>query len=97
LTLQVSEASIAAAARLPTDGEKWFKNQTITNAEINQFLKPEYQNPDWRKGIPRRWLKDEWDDLLKMVQKYITCEGRYTITLNVSHEIFVTFHKEKEE
>ena len=59
------------------DGEKWFKSQSIIAADLNQFLKQEYQDPQWRKGIMRSWLQPEWQETLRSIQLYITCEGRF--------------------
>jgi hypothetical protein len=51
------------------------------DCNLNHFLKPEYHNPSWGKGIKRSWLKNEWNEVLKMVQRYITYEGRFSIIL----------------
>jgi len=31
------------------------------------------------KGIPRSWLVHPWDEIVYVIQKFITCEGRYRI------------------
>ena len=55
---------------------------------MNQFFNPENQTHDWSKGIPRNCLKKEWDDIIRVIQHCITCEGWYTLT-NLYHMIFL--------
>jgi hypothetical protein len=32
---------------------------------------------NWKKEIPKSYLEEKWQILLKIIQVYITCEGRY--------------------
>ena len=32
---------------------------------------------DWGKGVHIQKLKPEWRELIKILQSYVTCEGRY--------------------
>jgi hypothetical protein len=34
---------------------------------------------NWKKGIPRSWLIHPWDELAYLTQKFITCEGIFSI------------------
>ena len=34
---------------------------------------------DWKYGIPASWLKEDWQHVLNLVQRFITCEGRFSI------------------
>jgi hypothetical protein len=34
---------------------------------------------NWTSGVPRIWLKDPWKDLAFLIQKFITCEGRFSL------------------
>jgi hypothetical protein len=36
---------------------------------------------NWKKGIPMTALKKKWKDILFILQKYITCKGRYGLEL----------------
>jgi hypothetical protein len=40
---------------------------------------PEHHNTGCSQGIPNKWLEAEWQSVLAVVQKYITCEGRFSI------------------
>ena len=74
---QVDEALIAEVAELPRTGEKWFKTTITKDVEFRSYLKPEHKNVVWKKSIPSTWLEEKWQQLLKAILVYITCEGRY--------------------
>ena len=80
LTLIVIEQSIAEVTGLPIEGDKWFKRVSLMPSDFNYLLVSHHKNLDWHKGIPRVWLKQEFWDLLYLVQKYVTCEGRFALT-----------------
>ena len=80
LTLWVMEQSIAEATGLPIEGDKWFKWILLKPSDFNYLLVREHKDPDWRKCIPRVWIKKEFKDLLYLIQKYITCEGHFALT-----------------
>lgn len=78
LKFTVTEATIAAATSLPQEGERWFKNRSMDD----QGWKIMLQNPGmdtsvFTKGIPVHAIKEEWSTLLLLIQKFITCEGRF--------------------
>jgi hypothetical protein len=75
--MKVTQDSIASTYNLLVDGEKWFKKKLITGGDVNQFLKPEHEDPNWAKGIPGDYIFDEWMEYLLMLKHFITCEGRY--------------------
>ena len=76
--MHMMEEFIAEATGLPTQGECWFKKKLMfTN--IDQFLMQPSQELDWTLVIARKYLKPEWDSILKLVQAFITCEGRFSI------------------
>jgi len=49
---------------------------------VNHFLVPEHKNPNWSQGIPHKWLKEEWKIVLEVVQRYITCEGMFSVVIH---------------
>ena len=77
LTLFVSEYSIAELAGMELGGKRFTKKGPIDEVAANSFLKPEFQNPKWKNGIPNKWLKNEYQALLQIVKTFITCDGRY--------------------
>ena len=62
--LRVTKASIAEATSLSTDGEKWFKRASLKPSDFNYLLVSDHKNTDYKKGIPRVWVKQEFRDLL---------------------------------
>jgi hypothetical protein len=43
-------------------------------------LKEDHQHPDWKKGIPRNYIKEEYHPMLANLQRFLTCEDRYVVT-----------------
>ena len=81
----ITEAFIAEAAELPRQGERWFKNREFHNEACRQMLKtPGMDVSIFKKGIPSSALKNKWQNMFLILQKIITCEGRFG-TLYVYH------------
>jgi hypothetical protein len=77
LVMQIDEASVAAATEMPGQGERWFKTTITKDIEFRSYLKPEFKCIIWKRDVPRSHLEEKWKQLLKVIQVYITCEGRY--------------------
>ena len=78
---QVDEALIAKVVELPRTGEKYFKTTIMKDVEFRSYLKPEHKNVVWKKNIPSTWLEEKWQQLLKAILVYITCEGMYNMVM----------------
>jgi hypothetical protein len=74
-----SSRVVTEACRLVVGGERWWKKEHMVTEFVNQFLLPDKQNPDWRRGIPRNWVRPEWHTALVVIHRYITCEGRFSL------------------
>jgi hypothetical protein len=79
MEFRVTEEFIAEAVELPTSGQRWMKGQPVDKALYVKLLKPQYRNTKWTEGTSRAWLEPQWAQLLSILQRYLTCEGRYTI------------------
>jgi hypothetical protein len=79
LEFEVTEKFIAEAIQLPTTGQRWTKGQPVDKNLCTQLLKPQYRERQWSEGTSRSWLEPQWAQLLAILQRYLTCEGRYTI------------------
>lgn len=80
LKFTVTESSIAQATSLPQTGERWFKNRLVQGQQWKQILKnPSMDTIIFTKGIPVTYVKEEWTNLLLLVQKFLTCEGRFGV------------------
>jgi hypothetical protein len=73
----VDEAAIAAATSLPRSGQSWFKTTATKNLNFRAYLKEEFKHNAWKKSMPVSYLEEEWQELFKGIQLYITSEGRY--------------------
>ena len=74
---RINEALIAKVGKIPRTREKWFKTTITKDVEFSSYLNPEHKNVVWKKSIPSTWLEEKWQQLLKAILVYITCEGRY--------------------
>jgi hypothetical protein len=77
ITFQVSEETISAATEIPMQGEKWFKGMPLDTSCYIDFIKPEYRNRKIGANIPSEYLLEPFEKLLRIIQKYFTCEGRF--------------------
>ena len=75
LKFKLTVELVAEATGVRNEGEMWFKKLPFTfNAQ--RYLLPGI-TPDWSKGILIQNFREEWVDPIKVLQSYITCEGRY--------------------
>jgi hypothetical protein len=77
LEFEVTEASISVAKRITIIGERWFKAMDLSSAYAKYIFNPEYQANDLYKIMPRSQLIEQFDRLLKIIQRYFTSEGRF--------------------
>jgi hypothetical protein len=77
LEFEVTEASILVSTGIPIIGERWFKSMALSSSYEKDSFKPEYQANDLSKIMPRSQLIEQFDRLLKIIQRYFTCEGRF--------------------
>jgi hypothetical protein len=77
MEIRVDEAVIAAATSLPRTGQSWFKTTAPKNLDFRVYLKEGYRHKAWKKGMLVSYLDEEWQELFKGIQLYITSEGRY--------------------
>jgi hypothetical protein len=67
VVMQIDEASVVASTEMPGAGERWFKTTSTKEVDFRFFLKEEHQHMKWQKDIPRSYLEDKWQTLLKMI------------------------------
>lgn len=72
-------------------GDHWFKKENVTMEQTNCLLKPKYHATQMGKGFSRHFLKEDWQQVLIILQKYITREGRYTVTLQYHIQLLLHF------
>jgi len=79
LEFQVLEDTIAATTGIPMQGKKWFKGMALDSTYCNDYFKPEHQNEKLSAGVPRKYMLDHFDKLLRVIQRFFTCEGRFNM------------------
>ena len=73
----IDETLITEVTELPSTREKWFKTTIPKDVEFRSYLNPEHRGVLWKKSVQSSWLEERWQQLLKAIVVYITCEGRY--------------------
>ena len=66
---------IAEATGIADEGEFWFKKVPFA-FNLENFPLPNVV-ADWGKGVHIQNFKPELRDPIKILQSYVTCEGRY--------------------
>jgi hypothetical protein len=77
MEIRVDEAAISAATILPRTGQSLFKTTAPKNLDFRAYLKEGYRHKAWKKGMLVSYLEEEWQELFKGIQLYITSKGRY--------------------
>jgi hypothetical protein len=49
----------------------------LSSSYEKYIFKPEYEANDLSKIMPRSQLVEQFDRLVKIIQRYFTCEGRF--------------------
>ena len=91
LEFEVSEASIAATTEIPNTSGRWFKSMILNASFSKDFLKLDYQKDNLSKGLPRSHLVEGFDKMLKIIQRYFTCEGRFNMIYRYHIRILLHF------
>lgn len=91
LEFPVSPQAISAVTEIPRGGQEWFKNFKFDMTPCKEFLKDQYENEDLTKAVPRNYIKEHYALLLTAIQKYLTCEGRYTKVYSYHFKLLLHF------
>lgn len=89
-----SEKSITATTDIPLHGEEWFKGMELDLAHFKYFLKSQYQEGH-QSITPRSYLLDHHSKLLKVIQRYFTCEGRFNKVYQYHIRLLIHFTSTK--
>ena len=80
LNFILSKDILAQIIGLPQQGERFFKTKQFKEKAWIPFLcRSRVGSVNWKKGIPRSWLVHPWDEVVYIIQKFTTCEGRFII------------------
>ena len=79
LRFKVDERSMALSTGLPLTGERWFKYKQMEVTEWRKMLKNPCQDVSFRTGVSQKYFKKEWQPVLDIIHRYVTCEGRLSL------------------
>jgi hypothetical protein len=91
LEFEVIEASISAARGIPISGEKWFKSMDLSSDYAKYLFKAKYQGNGFSESMPRSQLIEQFDRILKIIERYFTCEGRFNTLYEYHIRLLVHF------
>jgi hypothetical protein len=74
--LEITEQFLISATSLPVTGEKWSKICKVNDVSWTLLFQSRTVN-SCDRGLPAKMLKPRWYDLLMIIKKFVTCEGRY--------------------
>jgi hypothetical protein len=74
--LEINEQFLSSETSLPVTGQKWSKICKVDDVPWTFLFQSRMVN-SCDKGLPAKMLKPRWHDLLMIIKKFITCEGRY--------------------
>jgi hypothetical protein len=79
-SFRISEDTIAQSINISPEGGKYFKTKQFKEKSWTQFMsRSRVSSVNWKNGVPRSWLLHPWDEMVYILQKFVTCEGRYSI------------------
>ena len=74
VSFRISEDIIAQTLEISPKGEKYFKTKQFKEKSWTQFMsRSRVSSVNWKKGVPRSWLVHPWDEMVYIIQKFITC------------------------
>ena len=86
LQFKMTKELVAEATCILNEEELWFKKVPFTFNTENYLLPG--VSADWGKGVPIHNFKPEWIEPIKVLQSYITYEGKYAFVFKY-HFIFL--------
>ena len=86
MKFKLTKELLAEATWIPDEGKYWFKKLPFT-FDAENYLLPDVV-ADWGKGVHIQKFKLEWREPIKILQSYITCEGRFAFVFKY-HFIFL--------
>jgi hypothetical protein len=74
--LEITEEFLSLATSLPAKGQKWSKSCKVDEVPWTLLFQSRTVN-SCDRGLPAKMLKPRWYDLLMIIKRFVTCEGRY--------------------
>jgi hypothetical protein len=85
------EQSIAVSTKIQIQGEKWFKAMSVKSDFSKDLIKPEYQEGNLSNGEPRNHMLEYFNNMLRVIQSYFTCEGIFDMVYQYHIRLLMHF------
>ena len=82
--------AISLATEIPNHGEYWFKGMNLDLEEYKPYLKSQYKGAHSHM-FPFKYLLEKFAPLMKVVIKFFTCEGRFSILYQYHIRVLMHF------
>ena len=92
VTFTVSPSIILDATRIPNVGEKWYEAQDLDEHYYEPYIKPQYRN-QVKRLFPFKFLENKYVPFMRIIIKYLTCEGRFSRLYTLSHQAPYAFYQ----
>ena len=92
VTFTVSPSIILDATRILNIGEKWYKAQDLDEHYYEPYIKPRYRD-EVKRLFPFRFLEDKYVPIMKIIMKYFTCEGIFSMLKTYHIRLLMHFTK----
>jgi hypothetical protein len=79
IQILVTEEIIAEVTGLPNEGIQWTGKYTTLKEVMESFVEPREELDKKGKGLNPNALREPWRELEGVIQRYITCDGRYNV------------------
>jgi hypothetical protein len=76
IIFRVTEETMSAVTEIPPRGERRSKGMPLDVLCYEYFIKPNCLNKKIRAGVSSRYLWESFQNLLKVIRRYFTCERR---------------------
>ena len=81
---------IAQATGIPNVGEVWNKRKILDNVQFEPYIKPAFMRQV--TGVfPFRFLRNEYAPLMRLIMRYFTCEGRFSLVYSYHIRLLMHF------
>lgn len=94
VTFTVSTTIISTATRILDVGEKWFKQTDLEENYYEPYIKPRYKS-DRKRLFPFPYLLDRYVPMMKIIMRYFTSEGRFSIIYTYHIQLLMHFTRVK--
>jgi len=91
LSFPLSDVTISATTEIPLHEEQWFKSMLLDMVNYKYFLKPRHKNKEYGAIVLREYLLEPYRKLLKVIQRYFTCEGIFGRVYQYHFRLFMHF------